>query len=56
METNSLEEKIKKQKIIIIILSVLFATTFVTSLALVGYYTNKEKKMDIKTKNFLIKR
>lgn len=51
METNSLEEKIKKQKIIIIILSVLFAITFVTSLALVGYYTNKEKKMDITLTN-----
>ena len=47
METKSPEEKIKKLKIIIIILSVLFAIIFVTSLALVGYYTNKEKKMDI---------
>lgn len=47
MDTKSPEEKIKKLKIIIIILSVLFAIIFVTSLALVGYYTNKEKKMDI---------
>lgn len=47
MQTKSPEEKIKKQKITIIILSVLFVITFITNLVLIGYYTNKEKKMDI---------
>ena len=47
MQTKSPEEKIKKQKITIIILSVLVVITFITNLVLIGYYTNKEKKMDI---------
>lgn len=38
---------IKRQKIAIIILSIFFAISLITSLTLVGYYTNKEKKMDI---------
>lgn len=38
---------IKKQKIAIIILSIFFAISLITSLTLVGYYTNKEKKMNI---------
>lgn len=47
MKTKSLEEKIKKQKITIIVLSIFVTIFFIGCLALIGYYTNKEKKMDI---------
>lgn len=47
METKSLEKTIKNQRITIAILSILLAIAFIASIVLVGYYTNKEKKMDI---------
>ena len=47
METKSFEKTIKSQKITIIILSILLAISFITSIVLVNYYTTKERKMEI---------
>lgn len=47
MEMKSLEKIIKNQKITIIILSILLAICFITSIVLVNHYTTKEKEMEI---------
>lgn len=47
METKSLEKTIKSQKITIIILSILFAISFIASIVIVSHYTTKEKEMKL---------
>lgn len=47
MEMKSLEKIIKNQKITIIILSILLAICFITSIVLVNHYTTKEKEMNL---------
>lgn len=47
METKSLEKIVKNQKVTIIILSILFAISFIASIVLVNHYTTKEKEMEV---------